>query len=58
MKVLIFLHNQQNPIEAYIDGFEAGDFAARLNGNTLFINLGGNVISRNLIQMITPAPEN
>lgn len=57
MKVLIFLHNQQSPIEAHIEGFDASEFAAKLNSNTLFINLGGNVVSRNLIQMITPTKE-
>lgn len=56
MNVLIFLHNQQNPIEANIPNFDAAEFATQLNGPTLFINLGGNVVSRNLIQMITPAP--
>lgn len=54
MKVLIYLHNQQTPIKADIPGFDASGFATQLNGNLLFINLGGNVISRNLIQMITP----
>lgn len=56
MNVLIFLHNQQNPIEVHIENFDASEFTTQLNGNMLFINLGGNVISRNLIQMITPAP--
>lgn len=54
MKVLIYLSNQQQPIEADIPNFDAADFAAKLNGNVMFINLGGNVINRNLIQMITP----
>lgn len=54
MNVLIYLHNQQAPIKANIPDFDASDFASKLNGNMLFINLGGNVISRNLIQMITP----
>lgn len=57
MEVLIYLHNQQEPIEANIPGFDASEFAAKLNSTTLFINLGGNVISRNLIQMITPILE-
>lgn len=58
MKVLIRLatHNQE-PIEADIPNFDAGEFAAQLNGNVMFINLGGNVINRNLIQMITPVDE-
>lgn len=54
MKVLIYLHGQQDPFEAEIPGFDANEFTSQLNGNMLFINLGGNVISRNLIQMITP----
>lgn len=57
MNVLIYLHNQQAPIKATIDGFDATEFAKQLNGNLLFINIGGNVISRNLIQMITPDNE-
>ncbi|MEK5081139.1 hypothetical protein MKX73_19630 [Solibacillus sp. FSL W7-1436] len=58
MKVLIRLATQnQEPIEADIPNFDAADFAAKLNGNVMFINLGGNVINRNLIQMITPVDE-
>lgn len=57
MKVLIHLANQQQAIEAEIENFDAGAFATQLNGNVMFINLGGNVINRNLIQMITPVNE-
>lgn len=58
MKVLIHLANpNQKPIEAEIPNFDAAEFAAQLNGNVMFINLGGNVINRNLIQMITPLVE-
>lgn len=54
MKVLIYLANQQQPISATIPEFDAAAFATSLNGNVMFINLGGNVINRNLIQMIVP----
>lgn len=55
MDVLIYLANQQEkPIEATIENFNASEFASQLNGNVMFINLGGNVINRNLIQMIVP----
>lgn len=54
MNVLIYLSNQQQPIEANIPNFNAADFAQQLNGNIMFINLGGNVINRNLIQMVVP----
>lgn len=54
MNVLIYLANQQQPIAATIPDFEAANFASQLNGNVMFINLGGNVINRNLIQMIVP----
>lgn len=57
MKVSIYLANQQQPIEAEIPNFDAATFATQLNGNVMFINLGGNVINRNLIQMITPDNE-
>ncbi len=56
MKVLIFLHNQQQPIDAEIENFDASEYTKNLNGSMLFVNLGGNIVSRNLIQMITPAP--
>lgn len=54
MKVLIYLSNQQQPIEAEIPNFNPAEFAQQLNGNIIFINLGGNVINRNLIQMVVP----
>lgn len=54
MNVLIYTHIQQEPFNVEIPNFDAGEFATQLNSNVLFINLGGNVISRNLIQMITP----
>lgn len=57
MNVLIYLSNQQQPIPANIPNFEAAAFASQLNGNVMFINLGGNVINRNLIQMIVPENE-
>lgn len=54
MNVLIYLSNQQQPIKANIPSFDSKIFASQLNGSVMFIDLGGNVINRNLIQMITP----
>lgn len=55
MKVLIYLQtNPQQPIEANIPNYNATEFTSLLNGNLLFIELGGNIISRNMIMMITP----
>lgn len=57
MNVLITLANQKEPIKATIPNFEAGEFTSMLNDHIVFINLGGNVINRNLIQMIVPDQE-
>lgn len=54
MDVLIYLHNVEQPIQATIPNFDANEFANQLNQNLLFVSIGGNVLSRNLIKMITP----
>lgn len=55
MDVLIYLANNKEPIPANVSNFDANEFAKQLNGNVMFISLGGNVINRNLIQMVVPA---
>lgn len=55
MDVLIYLANTKEPIAANVPDFDASTFAQQLNGNVMFISLGGNVINRNLIQMVVPA---
>lgn len=55
MDVLIYISTLQEPIKANIPDFSAKDFSKDLNGPVMFISLGGNVINRNLIQMIIPA---
>ena len=53
-KVNIHLAISREPIQADIPNFDSKEFATALNAQTVFLELGGNVINRNLIQMITP----
>lgn len=54
MHVLIHLHNNPEPIQAFIEGYKAKDFTDQLNKTLLFVDLGDYIISRNMIQMISP----
>lgn len=53
-KVKIQLSIARDPIEVEMPNYDSKQFTNALNGQVMFIEIGGNVINRNLIQAVTP----